>query len=60
MEIQVQRLADGLGGGEQVANSAEAIEQLIARWCLQVDDDGITAQDAERLNAALDAFLKPE
>ncbi|KXS54096.1 MAG: hypothetical protein AWU57_1521 [Marinobacter sp. T13-3] len=60
MEIQVQRLADGLGGGEHVASSPEAIEQLIARWCLQVDDDGITAQDAERLNAALDAFLKPE
>lgn len=59
MEIQVQRLADGMGGGEATSTPA-AIEQLIATWCLQPDADDITPEYARRLNIALNSLLKPE
>ncbi len=59
MEIQVQRLAEGLGGGE-ATSTPEAIEQLVATWCLQSDAGDATEEYASRLNKALDTLLKPE
>jgi len=56
MEIQVQRLAEGLGS-EESTNPLEAAEQLVASWCLQDPDRDVTEQDAERLNRALDTLL---
>lgn len=56
MEIQVQRLTDGMGngGGE---TPVKELEKLVALWCLRSDDEGITPENADRLNRALDTLL---
>jgi len=59
MEIQVQRLAEGLGGGE-ATSTPEAIEQLVATWCLRTEANDADVEYAERLNKALETLLKPE
>lgn len=59
MEIQVQRLADGLSGGE-ATNTSKAIEQMVAAWCLQAEADDVSQEYATRLNKALDSLLKPD
>jgi hypothetical protein len=59
MEIQVQRLADGLGSGETEAPLKE-LERLVALWCIQPGDDGITPENADRLNRALDTLFKSD
>lgn len=58
MEIQVQRLTDGMGNGATESPGKE-LEKLVALWCLQSDNDGLTPENAERLNRALDALSKP-
>jgi len=56
MEIQVQRLADGLGSGETETPLKE-LERLVALWCSQPGGDDLTPANADRLNRALDALL---
>ncbi|KPQ27613.1 MAG: protein of Unknown Function containing DUF349 domain [Marinobacter excellens HL-55] len=58
MEIQVQRLTDGMGNGATESPSKE-LEKLVALWCLQSDNDGLTPENAERLSRALDALFQP-
>lgn len=57
MEIQVQRLADGMGASGIEADPLQEVEALVASWCL--GQPGSAGSDqAARLNAAL-ASLKP-
>ena len=55
MEIQVQRLADGMGGNEPNQSSLRKLETLIAGWCLLPEGETPTDELAERLNRALAA-----
>ncbi|MGC8121198.1 DUF349 domain-containing protein [Marinobacter sp. VGCF2001] len=57
MEIQVQRLADGLGNGDN-SEPAQELEKLVALWCLQPGDEGITREHADRLVQALESHLQ--
>jgi len=56
MEIQVQRLAEGLGNGETETPLKE-LERLVALWCSQPGGDDVTPENADRLNRALDAMI---
>ncbi len=58
MEIQVQRLTDGMGNGA-TESPVKELEKLVALWCLQSDNDGLTPENAERLSRALDALFQP-
>ena len=53
MEIQVQRLADGMGAADNGNDHMQDVEALLAKWCLSgIAKDANTAL-AERLNTAL-------
>jgi len=56
MEIQVQRLSDGLGSTETQSPIKE-METLIALWCLHPLAREITLVNAERLNRALKIMM---
>lgn len=56
MEIQVQRLTDGMGSSEHQSAEQE-LEKLIAHWCLHPDDEGRNRENANRLAAALQASI---
>jgi hypothetical protein len=58
MEIQVQRLAEGMGSAGQTDDQAQAMEKLIAGWCLLPADINPEASLAKRFNNAL-ATLAP-
>jgi hypothetical protein len=58
MEIQVRRLADGMGGNGKDQNILSEMESLVAGWCVQSDDDSISKHRADRLVAALEAALQ--
>lgn len=53
MEIQVRRLADGMGGNGNDQNPSAQVESLVAGWCLSPADDSVSERNAERLLAAL-------
>jgi len=55
MEIQVQRLTDGMGSSESTSTLQE-LEKLIAQWCLHPEAEDITQENATRLNQALTAL----
>lgn len=57
MEIQVQRLADGMGGNGNDQGVLPQMESLLAAWCLRPTDDAVNAGRAERLIAALKATI---
>ena len=57
MEIQVQRLAEGLGGGDQTSPEQE-LERLIALWCLHPEMNEQSAEHAGRLVQALESRLQ--
>ena len=59
MEIQVQRLTEGMGGGETEAPAKE-LEKLLAVWCLHPEVEDLTPANAERLNRALEAMLSTD
>jgi len=60
MEIQVQRLAEGMGSSsEPVDDPAKALEKLVSSWCLLPSETPATQALAERFNAAL-ATLAPD
>ena len=56
MEIQVQRLAEGLGS-EESTSAMQAAEQLVAAWCIKTAGEEPSAEQAERLKRALDNLL---
>lgn len=58
MEIQVQRLTDGMGNSE-TASPIQELEKLIAHWCLHPEAEDITPENAARLNQALTA-MRPD
>ncbi|MGF2735999.1 DUF349 domain-containing protein [Marinobacter sp. DUT-1] len=53
MEIQVQRLSEGMGNSEQTGDRLSELEKLVAQWCLQPSDNTPEAALSERLNNAL-------
>lgn len=59
MEIQVQRLADGMGnsGGTDTDKNRQ-LELLVANWCLQQPQEALDSQLAARLNQAISAILR--
>ncbi|HEA51959.1 DUF349 domain-containing protein [Marinobacter antarcticus] len=59
MEIQVQRLAEGIGSTEQSDNVLQSIEALVASWCMQPNDQPADPSLAHRLNNALGNLLTP-
>lgn len=60
MEIQVQRLADGMGGNEPNQSALGKLETLIAGWCLLPESDTPNSEQADRLNRALTAASNPQ
>ncbi|NWO05883.1 MAG: DUF349 domain-containing protein [Alteromonadaceae bacterium] len=56
MEIQVQRLTEGLGS-EETTNAMQAAEQLVAAWCIKTASEEPTAEQAERLKRSLENLL---
>ena len=53
MEIQVQRLADGIGSADHTADPFADAEALVATWCLAGVGANASPEQAERLSAAL-------
>ncbi len=53
MEIQVQRLAEGMGNGEQTGDRLAELEKLVALWCLQPSESTPETALSERLSNAL-------
>lgn len=60
MEIQVRRLADGMGGSSNDQASLDQIRALMAGWCLNPEDSSINQSRADRLIAALEKVFSPE
>lgn len=58
MEIQVQRLADGMGSADNGNDQLQDVEKLLANWCLGGIGKDADTKLAERLNKAL-ANLNP-
>lgn len=55
MELQVQRLASGLGSSNQeTTDPARAMEALVAYWCLSLPGEELSDDKAERLTVALE------
>ncbi|MBD3639351.1 MAG: DUF349 domain-containing protein [Marinobacter sp.] len=53
MEIQVQRLSEGMGNGEQTGDRLAELEKLVALWCLQPPETTPETTLSERLSNAL-------
>ncbi|TYC59016.1 DUF349 domain-containing protein [Marinobacter sp. BW6] len=53
MEIQVQRLADGMGSADSSNDQTQDVEKLLADWCLGGIGKDADIELAERLNKAL-------
>jgi len=58
MEIQVQRLADGMGGNGNDQSRLAQMESLVACWCLLPEDESLNQERADRLIAALEAAVR--
>lgn len=57
MEIQVQRLTDGMGSTEKTDNALQSVEGLVASWCTKPAGEGADHSLASRLNKALDSLV---
>jgi len=57
MEIQVQRLAEGMGSAEKADSALQSIEALVASWCIQSAGQTADPALASRLNKALDNLI---
>ncbi|MCM0612535.1 DUF349 domain-containing protein [Marinobacter sediminum] len=57
MEIQVQRLAEGMGSSEKSSDQVREMEKLVASWCLKPSGELSDQALAERLNNALAALV---
>ncbi|GAA3577661.1 DUF349 domain-containing protein [Marinobacter xestospongiae] len=53
MEIQVQRLSEGLGGGSNSGSTSDQLESLVAAWCLTQASEQRTPELQQRLLQAL-------
>lgn len=60
MEIQVRRLADGIGGNGNDQSPLTQMESLVAAWCLCKADDAISHSRAERLIASLESVVNQQ
>jgi len=58
MEIQVRRLADGMGSADNGKDQMQDMEKLLANWCLGGIGKDANTELAERLNMAI-ANLNP-
>ena len=58
MEIQVQRLAEGMGNASSGSDKSRQLEMLVANWCLVQPVDVVSEPLAERLGKALEATLR--
>lgn len=58
MEIQVQRLADGMGNASSDSDKSRQLEMLVANWCVVQPVDVVSEALAERLGKALEAVLR--
>jgi DNA repair protein SbcC/Rad50 len=58
MEIQVQRLAEGMGNASSGSDKSRQLEMLVANWCLVQPVDVVSEPLAERLGKALEAVLR--
>lgn len=59
MEIQVQRLADGMGSADNGSDQLQDVETLVANWCLGEAGQSANRDLAERLNNALSNLNQP-
>ncbi|MFV8570667.1 DUF349 domain-containing protein [Marinobacter sp. SBS5] len=57
MEIQVQRLSDGMGSTDN-ASPTQELEKLVALWCLHPEVEDTSPENAERLNQALTSLTQ--
>ncbi len=57
MEIQVQRLSDGMGSTDN-ASPTQELEKLVALWCLHPDVEDTSHENADRLNQALTSLTQ--
>jgi len=57
MEIQVQRLAEGMGNASSDSDKSRQLEMLVANWCVVQPVDVVSEPLAERLGKALEAVL---
>ncbi|RMJ03791.1 hypothetical protein DOQ08_01109 [Marinobacter litoralis] len=57
MQIQVQRLSDGMGSTDN-ASPTQELEKLVALWCLHPDIEDTSHENAERLNQALTSLTQ--
>ncbi|HIO31815.1 DUF349 domain-containing protein [Marinobacter salarius] len=57
MEIQVQRLAEGMGSASSDSDKSRQLEMLVANWCVVQPVDVVSEPLAERLGKALEAVL---
>lgn len=60
MEIQVQRLAEGMGNASSDHDKSRQLEMLVANWCLVQPVDVVSEPLARRLGLALEAVLGRE
>ncbi|MGO1501972.1 MAG: DUF349 domain-containing protein [Marinobacter sp.] len=57
MEIQVQRLTEGMGSTEKTDNALQNVESLVASWCIKAAGEGADPSLASRLNKTLDNLI---
>eukprot|EP00003_Mantamonas_plastica_P006587 TRINITY_DN15403_c0_g1_i1.p1 TRINITY_DN15403_c0_g1~~TRINITY_DN15403_c0_g1_i1.p1 ORF type:complete len:823 (+),score=168.12 TRINITY_DN15403_c0_g1_i1:2376-4844(+) len=57
MEIQVKRLAEGMGSSEKAGDQLTELEKLVAGWCLNESTEQPDQAMAQRLNSALSAVI---
>ncbi|MDL0430184.1 DUF349 domain-containing protein [Marinobacter sp. TBZ242] len=57
MEIQVQRLAEGMGNAAGANDKSQQLEMLVANWCVAQPVDVVSEPLAHRLGQALEAVL---
>ncbi|MEP1213401.1 MAG: DUF349 domain-containing protein [Marinobacter sp.] len=60
MEIQVQRLAEGMGNAAGDKDKSQQLEMLVANWCVVQPVDVVSEPLAQRLGRALEAVLGHE
>jgi exonuclease SbcC len=59
MQIQVQRLADGMGNSNgDTPDTGRQLEALVAHWCLRLPAEAVNNSLAERLNRSLETMLE--
>jgi hypothetical protein len=57
MEIQVQRLAQSIGGAEQSASPLTDAEKLVALWCLAPASVAASKELEQRMLNALESLV---